>query len=203
VPTLLLPPIVSKTATWLNELVTELPPSSKWNCVCRQGKDKMSAPCQQTKIRRTCITLKGTARSLADSGVASALSREQTLALLDQAEEVGMILQPENTQDLNFICCSNFYARVDPELGTACETCSGRCQMDALSLVDEVTEVNLDRCIGCGLCVTSCPPEAIQLERKAKTTIPPKDRSSLYRQITVERFGVLGAAKVVGKSLSS
>ncbi len=199
-------------------------PFAVMNCVCRQGKDKLGEPCQQTEVRRTCITLKGTARSLTDSGVASALSRAETLELLDRAEEIGMILQPENTQDPNFICCccgcccgvltsakifprpaeylhSNFSARVDPELCTACETCSARCQMDALSLVDEVTRVDLDRCIGCGLCVTTCPTEAIQLEKKPKPTAPPKDRSSLYRQITVERFGVLGAAKMVGKSL--
>ena len=166
-------------------------PFAVMNCVCRQGKDKMSEPCRQTDVRRTCITLKGTARSLTESGVASALSREETLDLLDKAEELGMILQPENTQDPNFICCccgcccgvltsakifprpaeylhSNFYARVDPELCTGCETCSSRCQMDALTMVDDVTRVDLDRCIGCGLCVTTCPTEAILLEQKEK-----------------------------------
>jgi Fe-S-cluster-containing dehydrogenase component len=28
---------------------------------------------------------------------------------------------------------------------------------------DELVEINLDRCIGCGLCVAACPEEAIQL----------------------------------------
>jgi MinD superfamily P-loop ATPase len=96
---------------------------------------------------------------------------------------------------------SNYYAQVDPELCTACETCQDRCQMDALALVDEVTTVDLDRCIGCGLCVTTCPTDAVQLVKKHKPTVPPKDRGALYKQITKERFGVLGTAKIVGKSL--
>ena len=33
---------------------------------------------------------------------------------------------------------------------------------------DDMAEVNLDRCIGCGLCVTNCPEEAVHLNVKAK-----------------------------------
>jgi Fe-S-cluster-containing hydrogenase component 2 len=39
--------------------------------------------------------------------------------------------------------------------------------MGAIALnEDEVAEVNLDRCIGCGLCVTTCSGEALHLEIK-------------------------------------
>ena len=31
---------------------------------------------------------------------------------------------------------------------------------------DQVAQVNRDRCIGCGLCVTTCPSEAIALRLK-------------------------------------
>jgi len=36
-----------------------------------------------------------------------------------------------------------------------------------------VAEIDLDRCIGCGLCVTTCPTEAMQLQPKEKHYIPP------------------------------
>jgi Fe-S-cluster-containing hydrogenase component 2 len=38
--------------------------------------------------------------------------------------------------------------------------------MDAFTQVDEQFALDADRCIGCGLCVTTCPSGALQLERK-------------------------------------
>ena len=40
---------------------------------------------------------------------------------------------------------------------------------------DELVEIDLDRCIGCGLCVTTCSEEAMQLIPKpeAKHRTPP------------------------------
>ena len=40
----------------------------------------------------------------------------------------------------------------------------------------EVAEINLDRCIGCGLCVTTCPEEALSLKEKpeAERRVPPE-----------------------------
>jgi len=55
--------------------------------------------------------------------------------------------------------------------------------MDALTLIDEKSSVNLIRCIGCGVCVPTCPSEAIHLLKKEKDTIPPKDWDTLYAMI--------------------
>jgi ferredoxin len=39
--------------------------------------------------------------------------------------------------------------------------------MEAISLTeDQVASINLDRCIGCGLCINSCPEEALTLVSK-------------------------------------
>ena len=44
--------------------------------------------------------------------------------------------------------------------------------MDAISMNDdELAQVNPDRCIGCGLCVTTCPVEAIKLAAKPDATL--------------------------------
>ncbi|MCG6925974.1 MAG: 4Fe-4S binding protein [Acidobacteria bacterium] len=199
-------------------------PIAVMNCVCRQGKDLLDEPCQQTEARRVCMTFKGAARKLIAQGTAQAVSHEEALACAQRAEEDGMVLQPENTQDPSFICfccgccCgvlstakqlprpaeylqSNYCAVVDPELCTECETCHSRCPMDALDSSNGATRVEPHRCIGCGLCVTTCPSEALSLVAKKQRTVPPRDQRALYRKIMRERFGVLRTARMVGNAL--
>jgi Fe-S-cluster-containing hydrogenase component 2 len=38
--------------------------------------------------------------------------------------------------------------------------------MDALSMVDALAVLETNRCIGCGLCVTTCPSGALTITRK-------------------------------------
>jgi len=52
-----------------------------------------------------------------------------------------------------------------------------------------IASINLDRCIGCGLCVSSCPLEAIRLVKKEKETVPPVDIESLHDSIMAKRKG--------------
>ncbi len=54
---------------------------------------------------------------------------------------------------------------------------------------DDFAEVNLDRCIGCGLCVTACTGKAIDLVRKEETDCytPPTNVVETYMRIAQER----------------
>ena len=83
---------------------------------------------------------------------------------------------------------SNYFAVVNSEECEACETCIDRCQMEAVSIVDDVSTVNLDRCIGCGLCVETCSADAIQLQKKEKEIVPPRDADELYQSIMVKKM---------------
>jgi Fe-S-cluster-containing hydrogenase component 2 len=38
--------------------------------------------------------------------------------------------------------------------------------MDAIQMEEDHARVMSDRCIGCGLCVSTCPGEALSLKRK-------------------------------------
>ena len=63
---------------------------------------------------------------------------------------------------------------MDAALCNGCAACTRRCQMEAVEMVGETAVLNLDRCIGCGLCVSTCPTKALSLERKeAQTAVPP------------------------------
>ncbi len=194
------------------------------NCVCRQGRDLTGEPCRQTDVRKTCLALKGVARHLLETGSGEELSREQALGLLERAERDGMVVQPENAQDPLFICfccgccCgvlrmakqfprpadvihANFRAEVDAGACLDCGSCRPRCPMDALETVDGKTAVDHARCIGCGACIGACPSEALRLVPKERPVAPPETHMGLYKKILVERYGILGTARMIGAAL--
>jgi ferredoxin len=59
--------------------------------------------------------------------------------------------------------------------------------------------VNLDRCIGCGVCVANCPNDAIDMKEKADRYVPPKNHDALYKKILMERVGMPGMLKMMPK----
>jgi Pyruvate/2-oxoacid:ferredoxin oxidoreductase delta subunit len=191
-------------------------------CVCRSGKDLLEESCKNSDIRETCLLFEDIANFAIDAGAAKVLTKEETFEILDKAEDAGFVLQPENNQNPNFICCccgcccnvltsvkkfprpvefyhSNYFAKVAPELCEACWECNERCPMEALSTDADYSSVNLDRCIGCGVCVSTCPNNAIELMRKDSKYIPPKDSDAMYKKILMERIGIAGMLKTIPK----
>jgi len=149
-----------------------------------------------------------------------ALAADETLAFLDSADREGLVVEPQNTQDPLFICCcgvlttakrlpnpasffaTNYRVAVD---ATACNSrmvCETRCQMEAIACDDGPAAVKLERCIGCGLCVTTCPTGALRIAAKPAAQVPPKDIPRLYTRMYRERYGALGLAAAVGRDRS-
>lgn len=181
-------------------------------CICKQGNELVGYSCQTTDLRETCITFPSTASYFKDVGVARPVTKDEVLAILDKAEQEGLVIQPGNAERPGFICCccgdccgiltaakkfprpaelfkTNYYAEVDPDICNGCGRCIKRCQMDAVALVDRKAAINLDYCIGCGLCVSTCPTEALRLKKKDKQTHPPKKLGQLYSSILREKLG--------------
>ncbi len=65
--------------------------------------------------------------------------------------------------------------------------------MEAIT-VDGTAVVDLKRCIGCGLCVTTCTTAALRLEHKSPAETPevPANNIELYLKLARER-GALAA----------
>jgi ferredoxin len=95
----------------------------------------------------------------------------------------------------------NYFTEANADLCKGCGKCVKRCPMDAISLEDDKARIDAGRCIGCGLCVSACASRAVTLARKGEETVPPKDRATMYRKILIEKVGIFGAVKVMGKYL--
>lgn len=61
--------------------------------------------------------------------------------------------------------------------------------MEAIRIVDDKAVINLERCIGCGLCVTTCTAGALQLQKKPEDQLyqPPQSGAETYMRIALER----------------
>ena len=176
------------------------------DCVCREEHDYLKEPCKLSDIRRCCVMFNNAARRSIDAGTGKEVSKEEFFELLDTYQKEGFVLQPQNTQNPDYmcVCCgcccavlvmakqfprpaeyyfSNFYAHSDSERCNGCEICLERCQMDAITMVDDKSIIDLDRCIGCGNCVATCETEAMELLKREKEIVPPKDRRELYQKI--------------------
>lgn len=198
-------------------------PFAAMECICRLGKGLVGHPCVQTQRHDTCLTIGPAAEGMVRTGAARFVSREKMLELLDEADHDGLVLQPGNTQDPQFVCCccgcccgvltiakrmpeparyltTNYVAVVDEALCEACGTCYARCQMDAVSLDTGRAQVLTTHCIGCGLCLSTCQPGAMTLAPTGRPQVPPNDTVALYMKLFQERFGAWGTAVAVAKS---
>ncbi len=79
--------------------------------------------------------------------------------------------------------------------------CEKTCQVGAVKISNKKghSVVNLDRCIGCGVCVSECPTESITLEKIPAEVIPPQTREELYDIIMENKKGKWGKLVLTGK----
>jgi hypothetical protein len=71
------------------------------NCICRQEMRIMGKGCE--KPEESCLSFGMAARIMVRTGRGRPISMEEALAILQRAEEVGLILQPSNAKKASFI----------------------------------------------------------------------------------------------------
>jgi len=159
-------------------------------CICRKERALEGHPCNHTL--EICLTFTNEESSFDKYPQGKIISKEEAHKVIAKAEEEGLVHCTYNADDPQFFfvcnccpcCCailrgakefkapyilanSNFVASIDPDSCASCGDCAeGRCPMEAILEDDGEYRVIADRCIGCGVCTSTCPTEAITLIRR-------------------------------------
>ena len=173
------------------------------DCICRVQMDALRRRACSFALHN-CLSFSTVERPALPGDI----TRQQALAILDEAEEAGLVHTVSNVvEGVSYVCnccgccCgilqgitkpglagsvafANYLASIDPEECTGCGTCVERCQVGAIEQRDSVSVVVSGKCIGCGLCVTGCPQRAVRLRRKpdAALVTPPVDFEAWERE---------------------
>ena len=157
-------------------------------CICRKESEIMGDKCD--KLLEACMTFGFAADYYIENGMAREITKEEAKRILLRAEEDGLVHCSSNHKGGKIFICnccgchckalayltkhnmpglvaqSNYYALVDANSCEGCETCTDRCQVNAIKMIDEIATVTFERCIGCGLCVSTCPTGSISMIHK-------------------------------------
>ncbi|MBU1877668.1 MAG: 4Fe-4S binding protein, partial [Chloroflexi bacterium] len=149
------------------------------DCICRVQQQLVGKGCDRPVAN--CLSFAPVPGVFDHSEVTRAISKEEALRLLHEAEEAGLVHSPGNYRDGHFYICncctcccgvlrgvaefghptavasSGFLAVVDDEACIGCGDCLARCQFGALAVPDDLCLVDAVRCVGCGLCASACP----------------------------------------------
>jgi len=179
-------------------------------CICRKKNDIIGKSCEQTDLRETCFSFRSAGIAYLKRGLGRVITKEEAFEIIEKAQEDGLVLQPGNSQRPQALCCccgcccnllvnekkfdkpaeyfaTNYYAQVNEELCVGCGVCENHCQMNAISIIEEKSNINLDRCIGCGVCTSKCPEDALILVKKEEELIPPKNTAETYKKIALKK----------------
>ncbi|UCF82171.1 MAG: 4Fe-4S binding protein [Desulfobacteraceae bacterium] len=177
-------------------------------CMCFRKHIMLGKSCK--KPEETCLILGDAADYYLLNGLGRLIDLQETLDILNLAEETGLVFQPSNAKKPANICLccgcscvvlnhikhhsrpaslvsSPFVATVNIDTCVGCGKCLDRCQMEALKLNDDTVALDVARCIGCGLCVTTCPTGSLSLLRKSEPEQPEVPKNMMEIAIKLGR----------------
>jgi ferredoxin len=168
------------------------------DCICRVQQKLVGKGCDRPV--ENCLVFAPLPGVFDHSETTRAVTKEEAMQILRQAEDAGLVHSPGNFRDGHHYICncctcccgvlrtvaefslptaiasSDFVAVVDRDACAACGDCLVRCQFGAMSLTGDVCRVDPGSCVGCGLCTTVCPTEALSLQRRpeGEVIVPPE-----------------------------
>ena len=201
-----------------SEIVTSLIEQADENeiavteCLCRKMEKIQGRGCS-APIEDQCLFLGAFATTIVEMNAGQRITKDEAKKRIKRAQELGLIHQTNaNAQPLAICSCctcccgtlrpllsgrpqpslkSNFFSELDIELckGT-CPECINICPAKAWTIDKKSSRpsVDLTKCIGCGLCVATCPEKAIKLRRKEQSFTYP-DSWDEYLKLRAQQSG--------------
>ncbi len=177
-------------------------------CICNKEEKLLGRGCD--KPQDSCLGIAPVPGIFDNDPWKKSISKQEAYALLARAEEHGLVHLSWNIQGGQLFICNccgccchvlrgitelgispltvvnaHYYAHIDPETCAVCGICADerdeRCQVKAIGEGEDAYQVIKDKCIGCGLCVSTCPSEAISLiKRDEKDQDPPPQNEEAW-----------------------
>ena len=69
----------------------------------------------------------------------------------------------------------------DHSLCTGCGTCEEHCPVGAITVIEDISHINIEKCIGCGQCEFQCPEDIITMIPKEREVFLPIQKRSEAR----------------------
>jgi electron transport complex protein RnfB len=178
-------------------------------CICKKEQGLLDKPCDRPL--EVCLAIAPVPGLFDDSPNGRVITRDEAYKLLDECEENALVHLTGNVQEGRVFICnccgcccgvlrginelgipastvinSHYYAEIDQDLCSNCGVCADeRCQVNAISESEDASyEVVRENCIGCGLCITACPTEAVKLVRKPEDqlVVPPLGEADWFKE---------------------
>jgi electron transport complex protein RnfB len=162
------------------------------DCICKKERALVGEPCKHPM--EVCLAFANSEGAFDKYPMGRIISREEALDVIRKSDEDGLVHATYNVQSGQMFVCnccpcccgvirgmqeygaphllakSNYVAIIDQDSCAACGTCADeRCPVKAVADEDGSYMVQPDRCIGCGVCVPTCPTESIKLIRKPES----------------------------------
>jgi Fe-S-cluster-containing hydrogenase component 2 len=184
------------------------------NCYCRSAKQIVGDPCEHPL--ETCFYFDELAQMKLQTDYARQIDYDEAMGILYDCETHGLVHNVSNCEgQIQTLCncceCScavlkawtrgmrnttapsRYVVSLDTELCTLERVCLEACPVEALNVLDEVLVIDDGECLGCGLCIPSCPKGALHLSLRKSPPKVYKSNDALFRSIYAESaLGLIG-----------
>jgi Pyruvate/2-oxoacid:ferredoxin oxidoreductase delta subunit len=176
----------------MERMISEAKSFMEQDCICRKEKELEGKKCNYS--RNKCLAFSAEENAFEKYGKGNIITKEEALKVMREAEEEGLVHNTYNVEEGQMFVCnccpcccgilrgvkefnapyllakSHFIATIDQETCVQCRVCADeRCPMEAIVEEGDEYKIIAERCIGCGVCVPTCPSESIKLERKPES----------------------------------